>query len=58
VFSTDNEILFELKCICFGITWPARGIEPLFELFLKGCLRSAKKASGESPVTLLIFYVI
>jgi hypothetical protein len=38
------------------ITWYARGIEPLFELFLKGCLRSAKKASGESPVSLLFFY--
>jgi hypothetical protein len=27
----------------------ARGIEPLFELFLMGCFSLAKKASGESP---------
>jgi hypothetical protein len=27
----------------------ARGIAPLFELFLMGCFSLAKKASGESP---------
>jgi hypothetical protein len=27
----------------------ARGIEPLFELFLMGCFSFATKASGESP---------
>jgi hypothetical protein len=31
------------------ITWYARGIEPLFELFLLRWFCFAKKASGESP---------